>query len=340
VRLTAECPEDAITAAWAQRVMDRQAGHLERLVDDLLDVARIERGSIHLERRPLDMRSVVRDVTEANAPIMAERRHRLALDLPNEPVPVEGDNTRLAQVVCNLLGNAAKYTPDGGRIRVSLTGTDGLARLEVADNGRGIEPAVLPHLFEVFSEGSHNLGRAEGGLGLGLNLVKRLTEMHGGRVEAQSGGPGQGSRFVVTLPLSSSVAVSDPAASPPEPPRTESQRKKRVLVVDDNADIVDSMAMLLGLYGFAVSTAKTGAAALAAVEQTVPDVVLLDIGLPDIDGIEVARRLADLPGRRTMRVVAVSGYGERVAESRGEPGLFDAHLLKPPALDNLMKVLD
>jgi PAS domain S-box-containing protein len=347
-------PDDPDTARWAHRVVARQTGHLERLVDDLLDVARIERGRIRLERRPLDLCSVVRDTAEANAPLIAERGHRLALDLPTEPLPVEGDETRLAQILCNLIGNAAKYTPAGGLIRVSLDRSDGMAVLAVADNGRGIEPDILHRIFEVFSQGSRTLGRAEGGLGLGLSLVKRLAEMHGGRVEAHSEGPDRGSRFVVHIPLSERQysaadpgpwADGSPAPAPdpvpaPAPTQAQPQRKRRVLVVDDNADIVESLDMLLGLYGFEVGTAGTGAAALAAVAQIAPDVVLLDIGLPDIDGIEVARRLAALPGRSAMKVVAVSGYGQRVTESRGETGLFDGHLLKPPALDALLRVLE
>lgn len=338
VRLLGCRPGDARTAAWAYRVIDRQTAHLERLVDDLLDVARIERGVIHLERYPLDLRAVVQETAEAIASLIDERGHRLELELSEAPVLVEGDATRLAQVLSNLLNNAMKYTPDGGRIRVVLAGQDGMAVLQVSDNGRGIEPDILPEIFDLFSQGSRTLGRSEGGLGLGLTLVKRLVEMHGGRVEAHSGGPDRGSRFVVHIPLSQAAApTAHPSrdALPPAP----TARKRRVLVVDDNPDIVDSLAMLLGLYGFEVSSACTGAAALDAAARLAPDLVLLDIGLPDMDGIEVARRLAALPGRRAMKVIAVSGYGEQVTGSRGDPALFDAHLLKPPALESLLRVL-
>ena len=334
-------PGDTRIADWAYRVIDRQTGHLERLVDDLLDVARIERRSIHLDLRPLDLKTVVQETAEAIASQIDERGHRLELDLPEASIPVKGDATRLAQVLANLLGNATKYTPNGGRIRVSLSEADGMAVLQVSDNGRGIEPDILPEIFDAFSQGSRTLGRSEGGLGLGLTLVKRLVEMHDGRVEAHSEGQNRGSLFVVHVPLSQTATpAADRSREVPPPGPTPSDSKRRVLVVDDNQDIVDSLVMLLGLYGYEVASAGSGAAALGAVAESAPDVVLLDIGLPDIDGIEVARRLAAMPGRRAMKVVAVSGYGERVTESRGAPGLFDAHLLKPPALDSLLRVLD
>ncbi len=340
VRLLGSRPGDARTADWAYRVIDRQTAHLERLVDDLLDVARIERGSIHLERRPLDLRAVVRETAEAIASMIDERGHRLELELPEAPVLLEGDATRLAQVLANLLNNAMKYTPNGGHIRVSLSEQDGMAVLQVSDNGRGIEPDNLPEIFDLFSQGNRTLSRSEGGLGLGLTLVKRLVEMHGGRVEALSEGPDRGSRFVVHIPLGQAAVPAEEGPRKAPPPAAEpSDRKRSVLVVDDNPDILDSLAMLIGLYGYEVASAGTGAAALDMVARHAPDVVLLDIGLPDIDGIEVARRLAALPDRRAMKVIAVSGYGERVTESHGDPGLFDAHLLKPPALDNLLSVL-
>jgi two-component system CheB/CheR fusion protein len=333
--------EDRSTMDWAHRVIDRQTQHLENLVDDLLDVARITRGAIRLKREPLDLAAAIREALETTDALVQERGHRVEVELPEQPVIVEADATRLVQVMVNLLNNAAKYTEQGGLIRVSLVPTDdGTARITVEDNGRGIAVEALPYIFDTFSQGQYSFTRADGGLGLGLTLVKQLVTLHEGTVEADSAGPGKGSRFVVTLPVDSDPAAAqlrpEPPADPPAPGTTD--RKKRILIVDDNVDVIESSKALLMSMGHDAWGVVSGAKALEAVQDIQPDVVLLDIGLKDIDGVEVARRLAGLPYRRSMKVVCISGYSESVVGA--EAGLFDAHLLKPARLDRLNELLD
>jgi len=342
VQLMALQGENGISVEWARQVIDRQTRHLERLVDDLLDVARITRGTIRLQKQPIDLRAVLREALDATDVLMRERTHQIELNLPEQPVTVVGDSTRLVQVLANLLNNAARYTLQGGLIQVSLVRQKQTARITVEDNGRGIDPEVLPYIFDTFSQGQRSLARSEGGLGLGLTLVKQLVQMHGGVVEAQSSGADQGSRFVVIIPTCETPKAE---ADADEPPDTASAvqlpgNKKRILIVDDNPDIVETSTLLLQMLGHTVWSVSSGTAALRAVPDIRPDVVLLDIGLPDIDGIEVARHLAELPWRATMKIVGVSGYSEGIARAQGNGGLFDAHLLKPAALDSLKNILE
>jgi PAS domain S-box-containing protein len=335
LELMAMALDERETMDHARAVIDRQAGHLEHLVDDLLDVARITRGSIRLETKPLDVAAVVRESVEAAQPLVRERGHQLDLDLPEQPVMVMGDATRLTQIVTNLINNAAKYTDVGGAIKVTLAMEGNRAHLTVEDNGRGIPSADLPYIFDVFSQGQRPLGRADGGLGLGLALVKQLTEMHGGTVEAQSDGAGAGSRFVISLPVSQPESAESDAAEAATP--APAQSKKRVLLVDDNDDVLLSTRLVMKSLGHAVQAVSAGAQVVDAVREFHPDVVVLDIGLQDIDGIEVARRLADLPERKSMKVIAFSGYSESVVGPDGD--LFDAHLLKGSGLDKLKRLL-
>jgi len=331
--------DDPQTMGWAREVIDRQTQHLERLVDDLLDVARITRGAIRLQMEPLDVAAVVQEAIESTEAIVRERAHRVEVDLAHAPVTVNGDATRLVQVFANLINNAAKYTDRGGLIRVSLAPRDGAACVRVEDNGRGIAPEELPYIFDVFSQGQRHLVRADGGLGLGLTLVKQLTDMHGGTVQAQSTGAGHGSSFVVTLPICDAArAEADPGQEADSAPASAAADKKRVLLVDDNQDVLDSLKMVLKSLGHEVWDVSAGAQVVDAVQQVHPDVIILDIGLQDIDGIEVARRLAELPQRRAMKVVAFSGYGEGVAGA--EPGLFDAHVLKGTSINQLKQALE
>jgi CheY-like chemotaxis protein/anti-sigma regulatory factor (Ser/Thr protein kinase) len=260
----------------------------------------------------------------------------LEVDLPAGPVWVEADATRLAQVVGNLLNNAAKYTPQGGHVRLAVGQEQGEAVLRVRDDGLGIPADLLPRVFELFTQGDPSLARSEGGLGIGLTLVKSLVEMHGGSVEARSDGPGRGSEFVVRLP-----ALAEPPAPAAADGKCEVAGRpgRRVLVVDDNRDAAESLAMLLGVGGHDVRTAHDGPTALAVAAASRPEVVFLDIGLPRMDGYEVARRLRQQVGLRQALIVAVTGYGREEDRRRAEEAGFDAHLVKPADPEELQKLL-
>jgi PAS domain S-box-containing protein len=331
--------DDPERMAWACDLINRQTMHLERLVDDLLDTARITRGAVQLKTEPLDLRAVLRESVEAAERLVRARQHDLNLELPEAPVFVTGDNTRLVQIVTNLINNAAKYSAPQGSIRVSLVCDGATARIAVEDNGRGIAAKDLAIIFDVFSQGRQSLARAEGGLGLGLPLVRKLAELHGGSVEAQSGGEGQGSRFVVCLPISQHGEARVLAAEQPKQAEHEASgedKRRRIVLADDNPDVLESLTLFFQALGHEVWQASTGEPVAELVQRVQPDVVILDIGLPDIDGMEVARRLAALPCRRSMKVIALSGYVEQV----GGSGLFDAHVLKGTDSKLLAQMLD
>ncbi len=331
--------DDPEGVEWARQVIDRQTQHLERLVDDLLDVARITRGAIDLKLDRLDLCAIVREAVTATEPIVRERTHHLTVDLPERPLIVSGDPTRLVQVLTNLINNAAKYTPPDGQLRLAVAQRDEVVSVTVEDNGQGITPEQMPYIFDVFTQGKSSLTRTDGGLGLGLALVKRLVEMHGGTVRAESAGVGQGSRFTVTLPIANPAAGAEavPTAST-TPLWPAADNPKRILVVDDNEDVLESSKLILEVLGHEVWGVSSGRQVVDKVKEVRPHVVVLDIGLQDIDGIEVARRLAELPERPAMKVIAFSGYGDRVAGA--ESGLFDGHLLKGVGLDKLTQFLD
>ncbi len=324
---------------WARAVIERQSRHLTRLVDDLLDVSRIVRGQITLEKSPVDLADVVRHALETSRPLVRERKHQLTVSLPADPLPLDADLTRLAQVVANLLINAAKYTPEGGRIRLEAEPRDGAVELRVRDTGMGIAPSLLPHVFDLFTQGARTLDRAQGGLGIGLTLVKKIIEMHGGAVEARSAGPGQGSEFVVRLPL---LRGRSAARLEPEAPSSGAERasRARVLVVDDNVDAAESIAMLLALEGHEVRSVHAAHDALEAAKSFRPHVVLLDIGLPGMDGYEVARQLRSQQTLESMRLVAITGYGQQSDRVRAREAGFDQHLVKPVDPEALHAVLD
>lgn len=323
-----------------QQMVERQVAHLTRLVDDLLDVARIKSGRIELAMERFDVRNVVRGAIEDMRAAVEARRHRLSTELPAEPLEIEGDEVRLAQVITNLLSNAVKYTPDGGRIRVAARPEDGHVSISVADSGIGIAPGMLETIFDVFAQGSHVSGRSFGsGLGLGLTLVRRLTELHGGTVEARSEGEGRGSELIVRLPL-----AAQPAAETAESERAEATEsngasgstgesgtppQKRILVVDDNKDAADSLAMALALMGHEVHKAYDGAGALETAHDFMPQVAILDIGLPDIDGHELARRLREQQVTASALLIALTGYGQDEDLTRSAEAGFDHHLVKP-----------
>lgn len=318
-----------------REIIERQVHHLIRLVDDLLDISRITRGSVELVRAPVSLSRAVSQSTEAAQPLLEERRHRLSLDLAEELV-VDADIHRLVQVIANLLTNAAKYTPDGGHIALAVRGDGDAARITVRDNGVGMPPELLPRVFEMFVQGERSPDRAEGGLGLGLAVVKNLVERHGGRVAAESEGPGKGSTFTVWWPLAQGItveAVDDvPAARAPA-------RALRVLVVDDNIDAATTLGELLKVLGHLPIVAHDGPSALALAREEVPQVALVDLGLPVLDGYELVARLRGLPGLQRLPAVAVTGYGQASDRARSRAAGFDRHVVKPVGLDDLRTLL-
>ncbi len=331
--LLARAPDDPARAARAREVIDRQIGHLSRLVDDLLDLTRITRGSIQLVRKRLDLARVVRDTVEDHRAGFDAIGVALILQLPPAPLHVEGDETRLAQVVGNLLANSAKFTPRGGAVTVRLEeGPARAALLEVRDTGEGIEPDVLPRIFEPFSQADRSLARSRGGLGLGLSLVKRLVELHGGTVSATSAGRGAGTEVAVRLPLLDPPLAAAEAAAPSAPPRVA-----HVLVVEDNADAAETLRDALELEGMEVTLASDGEAGLAAARKRAPDLVICDIGLPgDLDGYGVARAMRADPGLRRVPLVALTGYVGPEDRARAREAGFDLHLGKPTRLADLL----
>jgi two-component system CheB/CheR fusion protein len=329
---------------WARAVIERQTKHLARLVDGLLDVSRMVSGQITLQKKPTDLAEIVSDAVETSRPLIRLRKHHLSVELPETPVLLEADLTRLSQVISNLLNNAAKYTEEGGRIHLDAAVDNGIVRIRVRDTGLGIDPQLLPHIFDLFTQAERTPDRSEGGLGIGLTLVKRLVELHGGTVEALSEGPGSGAEFIVRLPALASGAPQPvekmharvPVAAPAD------ARSLRILIVDDNVDAADSIAMLLNMEGHHTRAVNTARAALLAVPEFKPEVVLLDIGLPEMDGYEVARRLRAQNGKRGMRLVAVTGYGQPADRRRAQAAGFDEHMVKPVepmALQDFLRVV-
>jgi two-component system, sensor histidine kinase len=310
--------------ARARAVIDRQIQHLSRLVDDLLDVSRVTSGKIVLEIRPLDLAELVTSTVTMWRSSGRLERHQVSVEV--SPVWIDGDRTRVEQVIGNLLTNALKYTPTGGAVTISVGPEGAQAVLRVRDTGMGISPAILPHIFDLFMQGETGLDRARGGLGIGLTLVRRLIELQGGTVTAESEGDGRGSTFTVRLP-----AIDAPPVAPEVPRRPPAQAtavRLRILVVEDGDDAREMLRAALALRGHEVIEARDGPGAVEMVEQTAPDVALIDVGLPGFDGYEVARRVRRL-GRRVIRLVAITGYGRPEDRARAQAAGFDAHLVKP-----------
>jgi signal transduction histidine kinase len=315
-------------------VMERQLQHLVRLVDDLLEISRITRGLIEIRREPVDLLAAVRHAIDTSRPALDSASHTLVVHLSETSIPVFGDPVRLTQVFSNLLTNAAKYTNQGGTVWVSATTCGDVARVSVRDNGIGISPQQLESVFEMFMQVDRSDRRAQGGLGIGLTLVRSLVALHGGRVEARSAGPGCGSEFIVELPLlpdpiARNGATADPRRLPPQ----------RVLVVDDNRDAADMLAELLRLLGVTVEVANDGAGALDALASFRPDVMLLDIGMPGMDGYAVAREVRVRPGGRAITIIALTGWGQEQDIEHARAAGFDHHLVKPPDLEKLRSIL-
>jgi PAS domain S-box-containing protein len=317
---------DPATTRQARGMMERQLQHLVRLVDDLLDVSRLMRDRIELRLESVELASIIARAIETAQPAIDAHGHELVVSLPNEPVTLEGDVVRLAQVFSNLLNNAAKFTPTVGRIWLSAETNDGQVNVRVRDSGAGIAPELLPRIFDLFVQADRSLARSQGGLGVGLTVVKRLVEMHGGSVVARSAGAGQGSEFSVRLPV---VAKARMPAARPSRFTNLATLAHRVLVVDDNVDAAESAAMLLRLWGHAVQTAHDGPFALQAARAFRPEIVLLDIGLPGLNGYEVAKQLRAQPWGRGMYLVAMTGFGQDDDKRRSLAAGFDVHLTKP-----------
>jgi signal transduction histidine kinase/ActR/RegA family two-component response regulator len=331
-------PEEALLRKTSQ-IIGRQARHMTALIDDLLDVSRVTRGLAKLERAPLDLAQVVADAVEQVTPLVEARRHRLVLRLPDRPAIVDADRKRLVQVLTNLLNNAVKYTPEGGQLGLEVAADDeSEVRLVVTDNGIGMAPDLVGRAFDLFAQAERSADRASGGLGLGLALVKSLVELHGGTVSCDSAGPGQGSRFVVTLPR-----LRDPEAADRQTAAGASAAygsALRILVVDDNEDAAGTLAMLLEVAGHKVLVEHAPGQALARAREAAPQVCLLDIGLPGMDGAELARRLRAQPETAHALLVAVTGYGQDSDRARAREAGFDHHLVKPVDLDRLQALLD
>jgi len=313
-------------------MIERQTEQLARLLDDLLDVSRISRGALEMRRERLALSSVVDAAVDACHDELQARGLDLRVSLPNEPTELMADRTRLIQLLCNLITNAAKYTSSGGQIEIKATAGDGALKLAVKDNGMGIPPEKLTDIFDLFAQVDRS-GEREGGLGIGLTLVRQIATLHGGSVVARSEGIGHGSEFILTLPVVPTAAPvtgskSEPAAAP-----------QCILVVDDNRDAVESLAFLLQLAGHRVDTAFDGEAAFALAQQVRPDVVLLDLGMPKVSGYEVARRIREQPWGKQIYLVALSGWGQADEKLRTQEAGFDAHLVKPVAPEALNRLL-
>jgi len=324
------------------RVIGRQVDHMAKLLDDLLDAARISSGKITLSTQPLVLADVLQQAVETMQPSIQERRQSLQLELPPESVMVEGDQVRLTQVFTNLLANASKYTGDGGRLRLSARAQDGQVAVAIADNGNGIAPEIIPYIFDLFTQGPRSLARSEGGLGVGLNVVRNLVNMHAGSVTAESAGAGQGSCFTVRLPRSVQQTVG---RGPAEVAVTGG--RKRVLVVEDNPDTCATLAACLREEGHEVVTALDGRSGLAAALERAYDVIVCDIGLPGLDGLGLIRAVRAAVGGQAggaggssgPLAIAMTGYGQPEDEARGREAGFDHYLVKPVSLDTLLPLI-
>ena len=317
-------------------MMERQVQHMVRMVDDLLEVSRISRGKIELRKERIELASVLRSAVDTSLPLIEAGRHRLLVDVPEGSLPLNADPVRLSQVFANLLNNSAKYTPEGGEISLTVTVEQGSAAICVKDNGEGIPPAMLGRVFNMFTQ--VNTGsRAQGGLGIGLTLARTLVHLHGGTIEAFSRGSGQGCEFLVRLPLAEQLPFEE--AVPSVRGDHAPLRLRRVLVVDDNHDAADSLGVLLQFLGAEVAVAHDGRSALETMRTFKPAVVLLDLGMPGMNGLEVARRMREDAELRGITLVALTGWGQREDRRRTHEAGFDYHLVKPADVDTLQSIL-
>ena len=321
--------------AKAREVIDRQVRQMARLLDDLMDVSRITRGTISLRKQPVELAMIVNEAVEGSRPLIEQLGHTLRVDIPSAPVTLDADATRLAQVLMNLLNNAAKYTERGGTIELSATREGNSVLVAVKDTGVGIPPEMLDRIFELFAQEDRSIERARGGLGIGLTLAQRLVAMHGGTLEARSDGAGRGSEFIVRLPVASENSVHAIGSTPE---RMNDAQPMRILVVDDNEDSAETLAMYLQSNGHRVRTADNGLAAVETAAEFRPDAVLMDLGLPKLNGYEAARQIRSERGHEVL-LVAVTGWGQEADRRRSRVAGFDHHLTKPVELDKLRRLL-
>ncbi|RYZ10292.1 MAG: response regulator [Myxococcales bacterium] len=328
---------DASRSVKEREVIKRQVSHMVRLVDDLLDVSRIASGRVELKREVVELATVASAAIELATPLFEQRQHRLMVEVPEQGLAVDVDRGRMVQVLSNLLTNSAKYTSVGGRVELRAERRDGQVQVRVSDNGVGIAPELLGSVFDLFVQGARTLDRSEGGLGLGLSLVKSLVELHGGKVFAKSDGPGHGSEFSVTLPLAPTEQMQETARAPRVTPLPN--RRQRILLVDDNRDAADSTAQVLREVGHEVRVAYDGPSALDLSKEQAPSLALLDIGLPVMDGYELARRLREQQPSAALKLIALTGYGQKADRERSLQAGFDAHLVKPVGIDELLTLV-
>jgi Osmosensitive K+ channel histidine kinase len=335
-------PEHAAGAhVRAREIIERQVRHLTRLLDDLLDVSRITRGKLMLKKTRVELQSVVATAVESSRPLVDEHGHELVVRLPEQPVILDADPTRLAQIFLNLLNNAARYTDRGGKITLEAECEGEEVVVRVKDTGVGIPPEMLPRIFDMFTQVGRSLERAHGGLGIGLTLVRRLVDLHGGRIEARSEGAGKGSEFITRLPLAIGAAAEPSGTSAETAPRPQQTRtRRRVLVVDDNRESAESLAMLLQMGGHDVRTAYDGIQGIELASAWWPDVILMDIGMPRMNGYEAAQRIRAEPWGRKVRLIALTGWGQAEDRRRSAAAGFDAHLTKPIEYESLRTWLE
>jgi len=317
-----------------REILDRQTAHIARMVDDLVDVARLEKGKMSLQRNRVELNDVIASAIEAAQPLLQARGHQVQFDAGTEPLALDADATRIEQIVCNLLVNAAKYTQRPDVIRVATRRDGASALVAVADRGAGFAPEDGEAFFGLFVQGGQSLARTQGGLGIGLTIARRLAELHGGWVDAQSDGPGNGATFTLRLPLAKGAAKK--VAAPRE---SATGARRRVLVVDDSEDIRETMRLLLTQWGHDVAVAASGEEGLDQVARTLPDIAIIDIGLPGMSGYEVAERIRALHPADAVRLIALTGYGQPADGKRALAAGFDRHLLKPLAPEALRETL-
>jgi CheY-like chemotaxis protein len=320
-----------------RRIIERQVNHMVRLVDDLLDVSRAARGKVELKLAPVEIARVVTDAVDMASPLLEERCHRLVTSVPASGLMVDADADRLAQALGNLLTNAAKYTPPGGVVTVTACRNDRFVEIGVRDDGVGIEPELLPHMFDLFVQGRQGLDRPHGGLGLGLSIAKNLVEMHGGSLRGDSEGIGRGSLFTIELELLSKRVEESRGRSVRA---VATRAARRILVVDDNKDAADGLGEFLEASGHVTRVFYDGLSALGAACEFRPEVALLDLGLPVMDGHELARRLLSLLSKERPTLVAITGYGDQLDRRRSSDAGFDHHLLKPVAPSELFRFIE
>lgn len=331
-------PEGGTVHKRARAVINRQVSHMARLVDDLLDISRVTTGTVNLLRVPIDLQEVVKRAVESSLPWLEQHRHQLHQDVPDEPLIVDGDLVRLTQVLVNLLNNAARYTREGGQIRLRLSALDGHALIRVNDNGIGIDPSELESLFGLFAQGDNAVDRHQAGLGVGLALARQLVELHGGILKAYSEGAGKGSEFTIRLPLSK-VGVAPAPVQSAAPVASQKRHQLRVMLVEDLPDVAEAMQMVLELWGHEVQVASDGPAAIELAPGYAPHVMLLDIGLPGMSGYELAQHLRQLPEFERVVLIALTGYGQASDRERALAAGFDHHLVKGESLDALKRVI-